>query len=252
MFQKAHLFLAVLGAVLLAISDLAVLEATGKARGFFMDSPPERTEIDPSVLNTTMRHLSLYESSGGKQTKKVDPYGGTSGEFHVSDIARDELRRRGLYREDMSEREEAETFVKMQRNDLIAGGIEFDSLLPREQIASLTFLYNAGTGDYSVKFRDMLGRLSRARAEGAGKSTIDTLVKGTVGFMDVITGTANGKESVLPGLIRRQVSQKSVFQTNTIQFGELVNEARGKQFIREGHNEAMQIYNNLKALDELK
>ena len=248
MLQKAHLFLAALGAVLLASSDLAVLGATERARGFFMDSPPERIEIDPSVLNTTLDQLRLYESSGGQQTRTVEKVGGTVGEYHITQIAKDDLALNGIDISGMSEREIASSYVQLQRNKMIEGGIAFDSLLPREQIAALTNTYNAGLKGGTKSFRRSLKRLADARKNNAGKDEIDRLVQGTVGFFDLMRSGGKYK----PGLMRRSISQQSVFLTGQVQFGDLEDESKAKQFIRNRRNESVKIDDMITAQESLK
>ena len=213
-----------------------------------MDSPPERTEIDPSVLNTTLDHLRLYESSGGKQTKTVEKVGDTVGEYHITQIAKDDLALNNIDISGMSEREIASAYVQLHRKKMIEGGIAFDSLLPREQIATLTNTYNAGLDDGTKSFRRSLKRLADARKNNAGKEDIDRFVQGTVGFFDLMRSGGKYK----PGLMRRSISQQSVFLTGNVQFGDLQDEARAKQFIRSRRNESSQIDNMITAQESLK
>lgn len=212
-----------------------------------MDNPPQLAEIDPNVLATVMEHLSLYESSGGQQTRTVEKVGGTVGEFHVTQIAKDDLALNKIDISGMTEREIASAYVQLQRRKMIQGGIAFDSLLPREQIATLTNTYNAGLQDGTKSFRRSLKRLADARKNNADTETINSLVQGTVGYFDLMRSGGKYK----PGLMRRSISQQSVFLTGDVQFGDLQDESKAKQFIRNRRNESVMIDDRFTAQESL-
>ena len=212
-----------------------------------MDNPPQLAEIDPNVLATVMEHLSLYESSGGQQTRTVEKVGGTVGEFHVTQIAKDDLALNKIDISGMTEREIASAYVQLQRRKMIQGGIAFDSLLPREQIATLTNTYNAGLQDGTKSFRRSLKRLADARKNNADTETINSLVQGTVGYFDLMRSGGRYK----PGLMRRSISQQSVFLTGDVQFGDLEDESKAKQFIRNRRNESVMIDDRFTAQESL-
>lgn len=176
-------------------------------------------EINEAVLNRVIKDLYLYESNNGKLRDKKDTAGNTVGDYHVTKKVRDTYK----ISDSLPEIDQAKAVIKAMRNELIKGGIykenkkgstkqiqiagfDFDSLSFDEQVATLTYVYNAGMNQ--PNFRGSLGYLSKARAENkTDVSHIQNLAKTAAGFMDV-TGAKGMADDVLA---KRRIAEKNTF-----------------------------------------
>ena len=175
-------------------------------------------EINEAVLNRVIKDLYLYESNNGK-LRNLEAHGQTVGDYHVTKEVRDTYK----IPDSLPEIDQAKAVIKAMRNELIKGGIykenkkgstkqiqiagfDFDSLSFDEQVATLTYVYNAGLNQ--PNFRGSLGYLSKARAEkSVDNDYVNNLAKTAAGFMDV-TGAKGMADDVLA---KRRLAEKATF-----------------------------------------
>jgi len=176
-------------------------------------------EINEAVLNRVIKDLYLYESNNGALRNKKDEDGNTVGDYHVTKEVRDTYK----IADSLPEIDQAKAVIKAMRNELIKGGVypdgkkgstkqiqiagfDFDSLSFDEQVATLTYVYNAGLNQ--PNFRGSLGHLAQARAtSNVNSAHIQKLARTAAGFIDVMGSKKLGDYA----LAKRRMAEKGTF-----------------------------------------
>lgn len=200
------------------------------------------------VMGRTIDALFTVESARG-ELQGQEEYGNTSGKYHIKDETRSMFKIDASLPEQEQARQVVMGFIGFMKNgnkDLGIPGINFDALTADEQVASLSYVYNAGHNQ--PNFRKALGHLARARS---GKTDYDTakLAKIAAGFMDVYK--AGGAASL--GLIRRRLSEQNVFiNGGKINLNLDVNRLDGVKTIRANMQSALSGLNDFESYMKLR